>query len=82
LSIADGSFDGYFRRRFLGKNKRKVDGGQGFKVPTQQEQKTYLEKVITYEHNVFEVPSLSEEDKRFCLESSLIFSFYLCPSKL
>ena len=31
LSIADGSFDGYFRRRFLGKNKRKVDGGQGFK---------------------------------------------------
>ena len=73
LSIADGSFDGYFRRRFLGKSKRKVDGGQGFKVPTQQEQKTYLEKVITYEHNVFEVPSLSEEDKRYYLESSLIF---------
>ena len=69
LSIADGSF----RRRFLGKSKRKVDGGQGFKVPTQQEQKTYLEKVITYEHNVFEVPSLSEEDKRYYLESSLIF---------
>ena len=32
LSIADGSFDGNFRHRFLGKDKQKADGGQGFKV--------------------------------------------------
>ena len=67
LSIADGSFDGNFRHRFLGKDKQKADGGQGFKVPTQLEQKTYLEKVKVYENNVFEVPSLSEEDSRYRL---------------
>ncbi len=66
LSIADGSFDGHFRRRFLGKDKRKADGGQGFKLPTEQEQRTYLEKVKAYEHNAFEVSSLPEEDIRYC----------------
>lgn len=66
LSIADGSFDGHFRGRFLGKDKQKVDGGQGFKLPTLQEQRKYLEKVKAYDHKVFEVSSFSEEDMRYC----------------
>ena len=37
LSIADGSFDGHFRRRFRGKSKTKKDGGQGFVTPTEDE---------------------------------------------
>ena len=71
MSIADGSFDGNFRHRLLGKDKQKADGGQGFKVPTQLEQKTYLEKVKVYENNVFEVPSLSEEDSWYRLLCTL-----------
>ena len=77
LSIADGSFDGNFGHRFLGKDKQKADGGQDFKVPTQLEQKTYLEKVKVYENNVFEVPSLSEEDSRYRLLHCIVNGYQL-----
>ena len=32
LSLADGSFDGQYRQRFIGRGK---DGATGFKVPNQ-----------------------------------------------
>ena len=63
LSIADRSFDGNFRHRFLRKDKWKADGGQGFKVPTRLEQKNILRKSRCM--NVFEVFSLSKEDSRY-----------------
>ena len=61
LSLADGSFDGQYRQRFMGKGK---DGGTGFKVPNQQERDCYLRTVEQFSNNVFTVESLSESDKR------------------
>ncbi|CAH1242429.1 Hypp6685 [Branchiostoma lanceolatum] len=42
LSLADGSYDGSYRRRFMGTGK---DGAAGFRVPTEEEQSTYLSSV-------------------------------------
>ena len=39
LSLTDGSFDGHYRQRFMGRGK---DGGTGFKVPNQEEHDCYL----------------------------------------
>ena len=65
MSIADGSFDGHFRRRFRGKGKTKKDGGQGFIIPTENEQLRFAETVKKYPNDVFEVESLSKENVRY-----------------
>ena len=61
LSLADGSLDGQYRQRFLGRGK---DGGTGFKVPNQEERDWYLHTVEQFCNNVFTVESLSESDTR------------------
>ena len=61
LSLADGSLDGQYRQRFLGRGK---DGGTGFKVPNQEERDWYLHTVEQFSNNVFTVESLSESDTR------------------
>ena len=65
LSIADGSFDGHFRRRFKGKGKTKKDGGQGFIIPTEDEQLRFAETVKKFPNDIFEVESLSKENVRY-----------------
>ena len=65
LSIADGSFDGHYRRRFSGKGKTKKDGGQGFVLPTEDEQLRFTETVKKFPNDVFEVESLSKENVRY-----------------
>ena len=61
LSIADGSFDGLYRRRFTGKGK---DGGTGFQVPDAIECSIYLSTVEQFGNNVFKVGSVSESSQR------------------
>lgn len=61
LSIADGSFDGQYRRRFMGKGK---DGGTGFKVPNANELDIYLSSIEKFDNNVFKVGSLSQSNLR------------------
>ena len=61
LSLADGSFDGQYRQRFMGRGR---DGGTGFKVPNQEERDYYLRTVEQFSNNVFTVESLSESDTR------------------
>ena len=36
LSIADGSFDGHYRKRFMGKWKTNKDGGQGYRQVSEE----------------------------------------------
>jgi hypothetical protein len=64
LSVVDGSFDGHFRRRFLGKQKQKSDGAQGFKVPSEDVQKRFLETVQEFPNGIFQVSSVSQDSKR------------------
>ena len=62
LSVASGSFDGIYSRRYLGKKRGKKDNkkdGVSFRVPTLDEQNKALEGIIALENNVFVVPSLS-----------------------
>ena len=64
LSLADGSFDGQYRQRFMGRGK---DGGTGFKVPNQEERDCYLRTVEQFTNNVSAVESLSESETRLAL---------------
>ena len=61
LSIADGSFNGHYRRRFLGKGK---DGAGGFKTPGEDEQHKILLSLQDFGNNVFRVASSSQCNKR------------------
>jgi hypothetical protein len=65
LSIADGSFDGSFRSRFIGKG-RKVDP-TGYKIPTEEEKRIFMETIKTFPNDVFEVQSLSDVEKRYSI---------------
>ena len=65
LSIADGSFDGHFGRRFRGKGKTRKDGSQGFVIPTEDERLRFAETVKIYPNDIFEVESLSKENIRY-----------------
>ena len=62
LSIADGSFDGNFRSRFIGNGKK--GDPTGYKTPSEKE-KRFMETIKTYSNHVFEVQSLSDLRKRF-----------------
>ncbi|XP_048589237.1 uncharacterized protein LOC116618843 [Nematostella vectensis] len=57
LSIADGSFDGTYRHRFMGKGKGK--GSFGFNVPDRKELDGYLSSVESFGNNTFKVGSSS-----------------------
>ena len=59
LSVVDGSFDGHYRRRFMGKQKQKNDGTHGFKVPSVETQKEFLETVQEFPDGIFQVSSVS-----------------------
>ena len=48
LSVIDGSFDGHYRRRFMGKQKQKNDGTQGFKVPSEETQESSWKKFRSF----------------------------------
>ena len=61
LSVADGSFDGLYRRRFMGKG---MDGSTGFKVPDANECSMLLSTVEKFNNNVFKVGSLSQSNQR------------------
>ncbi len=65
LSIAEGSFDGHFRRQFKGKGKTKKDGGQGFIISTEDEHLRFAETVKKFPNDIFEVESLSKENVRY-----------------
>ena len=61
LSIADGSFDGHFRRRYMGKGKTNNDA-QGYKRPNEKE--TFLQNVKKFANDVFQVASLTDSNRR------------------
>ena len=62
LSLADGSFDGHYRHRFMGKGK---DGSTGFPTPTPEQQSTYLSSVQQFDNNVFTIASGSSPEQRY-----------------
>jgi hypothetical protein len=55
LSIADGSFDGSFRSRFIGKGRK------------EEEKRIFMETIKTFPNDVFEVQSLSDVEKRYSI---------------
>ena len=58
LSVASGSFDGVYSRRFSGEKKKK--GELGFCIPESSTMKDYfIDKMFPLGNNVFIVPSLS-----------------------
>ena len=63
LSVADGSFDGSFRMRFMGKGKAKKDGGLGYKVPTEDEKASFSGKVKKFSKDISQVASFTDSDK-------------------
>ena len=63
ISIADGSFDGHFRRRYMGKGKTKNDV-QGYKRPNEKEKETFLQNVKKFANDVFQVASLTDSNRR------------------
>lgn len=67
LSIADGSYDGVYRHRFMGKGK---DGSTGFKVPDKKDLDAILSTVENFGNNVFKVGSSSGSER-----SVMFFSF-------
>lgn len=71
LSIADGSYDGVYRHRFMGKGK---DGSTGFKVPDIKDLDAILSTVENFGNNVFKVGSSSGSER------SVVFSFLSCHS--
>ena len=64
LSLADGTLDGQYRQRFMGRGN---DGGPGFKVPNHEEHDWFLCTVGQFSNNVFTLESLSESDTRRAL---------------
>ena len=46
LSVADGSFDGHYRKSFMGKQKK--SGDHGFVVPSKDNQKRFIKNVIEF----------------------------------
>ena len=67
LSIADGSYDGHFRRRFVGRGKTSKCGGQGYTTPNEDERRNFLESVKQFPNDIFEVKSLKSSGTRFVL---------------
>ena len=66
LSIADGSFDGHYRRRFMGRGK---DSSTGFKLPDANEHSKYISTVEQFDNDMFKVKSASKSNERqFCLK--------------
>ena len=74
LSVADGGFDGHCRRRFMGKKKHKGDGGQGFKVPSEDIQKKFLETVQQFPNGIFQICSVSQDNKWYVLLFKRLYS--------
>ncbi|KAM4552576.1 protein FAM151A [Odontesthes bonariensis] len=69
LSLADGSFDGHYRHRFMGKGK---DGSTGFPTPTPEQQSTYLSSVQQFDNNVFTIASGSRPEQRMKAQSDCL----------
>jgi hypothetical protein len=67
-----GKFDGIYSRRFKGLEKKTSDG-VGFKVPSCDEQKAVVEKVVNVGTNMFLVPSLSEECVQYLVDMNTGF---------
>lgn len=61
LSIADGSFDGRYRRRFM---EREKDSSTGFKLPDANEHSKYIFAVEQFDNDVFKVRSASKPNER------------------
>lgn len=62
LCSADASFDGHYRRRFMGKQKTKKDGGKGYKLLNEDEKETFLKNVKKFSNDVFKVASLTDSN--------------------
>ena len=62
----------------MGKQKHKGDGAQGFKVPSEDIQKKFLETVQEFPNGIFQVSSVSQ-DKMVCVSD---FTSYLQYSHL
>ncbi|CAB4043993.1 PREDICTED: uncharacterized protein LOC107344333, partial [Paramuricea clavata] len=70
LSKADGSFDGHFWRRYMGKGKTKNDV-QGYKQPNKKEKETFLQNVKKFANDVFQVASLTDSNRSYMVEMSM-----------
>ncbi|XP_078686972.1 uncharacterized protein LOC144919399 [Branchiostoma floridae x Branchiostoma belcheri] len=68
LSLADGSFDGHYRHRFMGKGK---DGATGFAIPTPEQQSTYLSSVQQFDNNIFTVASGSRPEQSYTVDMTV-----------
>jgi hypothetical protein len=60
LSVVDRSFDGHFEML----PGQKSDGAQGFKVPSEDVQKRFLETVREFPNGIFQVSSVSQDSKQ------------------
>lgn len=67
-----GKFDGIYSRRFKGLGKKKSDG-VGFKLPSFDEQKAALDKIVNVGCNMFLVPSLSNEGVQYLVDMNTGF---------
>ncbi|XP_078663943.1 uncharacterized protein LOC144907042 [Branchiostoma floridae x Branchiostoma belcheri] len=68
LSLADGSFDGHNRHRFMGKGK---DGATGFPIPTPEQQSTYLSSVQQFDNNIFTIASGSRPEQSYTVDMTV-----------
>lgn len=70
LSIADGSYDGIFSRRFRGMTKT-TSGISGYTVPSSEVQDRIVAGCVPHGRNIFSVPSKTDTDKTYVVDMTL-----------
>ena len=68
LSVASGSFDGFYSARFTGKTKKK--GGMGFNKPSGIEFAKMKDGIVDYSNNIFTVPSVNSPSECYLVDLS------------
>ena len=66
LSVANGSFDGVYSKRFMGRGKSNTEG-VGFKMPSPEEVILFLSKLVSLGDSVFTAPSISRPNEYYII---------------
>ena len=66
LSVASGSFDGFYSPRFMGKSKKKEK--MGYSLPSSLQFSKMVEGISDHGNNVFSVPSESSDDISYLVD--------------
>ena len=69
LSVASGSFDGFYSKRYMGKQKKA--GETGFAKPTADDFKIMEKSVIQHGNDVFTVQSTSQPHQAYLVDMSI-----------